>query len=92
MPGGGKPFRRRPGGDPAREYATVAHFRLTPAGVEANQWASVCPFCTEGRLLCVRNPVTFVLEHQDVCTLCGQRVEYEDIDDMRDRDWAGRGE
>jgi len=67
---------------------TVEHHNLTPARDEANKWASICPFCEDGLLLCHRDSATFVLLEFDVCTLCGQRVKYADIAEMRRKDWA----
>jgi len=92
----GAPYRRRVNADPALEYEDrneaptidVVHFELTPASDADNLWRSVCPACKHGWLLAMRQPATFVLQEFDVCTLCGQRVRYVDIDDMRAKDWA----
>lgn len=89
MPAGsGVSFLRRPDGTAASEFADVRHHHLTPARDEANKWASVCPLCKEGLLLVIREPATFHLQEMDCCTLCGKRFKYEDIAEMRMKDWA----
>jgi uncharacterized protein (DUF983 family) len=69
----------------------VEHAGLTPGLRDANKIASRCPFCEEGLLLGMRDQVTFVIQEFDCCTLCGQRVKYSDIADLRAKDWAGKG-
>jgi hypothetical protein len=50
---------------------------------DVSDYRSKCPECKEGTLLMRRNPVTFVLDKEDMCALCGQRFEYTDIDEIR---------
>lgn len=54
--------------------------------VEESEWKRICPACNKGLLLVLRNLETFKLEKIDHCILCGQRVEYLDIEEMRQRD------
>jgi hypothetical protein len=84
----GKPHRRRPDGDPAGEFADVEHRNLQSPGDSDSALARVCPFCQDGRLLVTRDPVSYVLQELDVCLLCGQRVKYADIAELRKKDWA----
>ncbi len=72
-----------PGCNRAAPVLQVEHFRLEPMG---NGWKRECPACGQGLLLVVRHPDTFRLEPLDSCTLCAQRVEYLDIEDMRRKD------
>ncbi len=44
---------------------------------------SVCPSCYEGTLMMHRNSDTGELMAEDVCTLCGQRFVYDDIEKIR---------
>lgn len=44
---------------------------------------SYCPFCEKGILLVARNSDTLILEAEDMCFSCGQRIEYLDIDELR---------
>jgi len=66
----------------------VTHHELTPMDDRPNKWASICPACNKGTLGVRRHPETFRLEVHDLCTLCGQLIEYKDIEDMRNKDWA----
>jgi uncharacterized protein (DUF983 family) len=67
----------------------VAHADL--ARERESAFTSVCPACHEGSLGMRRHAGTFRLEEWDCCALCGQRVRYTDIDDVRSRDWAKGG-
>lgn len=63
----------------------VNHFELNPLDERPNRWASECPKCS-GVLTVARDKDTFELLPFDRCVLCGQRVEYLDIEDMRRKD------
>ncbi len=73
----------------SKEPIVVEHFRLDPADREANKWASICPSCKTGTLPVRRAPHTMFLEGLDICLLCGEQVQYSDIEEMRAKDWAG---
>lgn len=49
-------------------------------------YARPCPICKKGILFVGRNNETFILEEYDNCVLCGQRVRYLDIQEMRERE------
>jgi hypothetical protein len=59
----------------------VAHASLTRSDISV--FRSWCPVCKEGVLLVTRDPRTLRLAAQDNCVLCGQRVEYTDIEALR---------
>lgn len=42
-----------------------------------------CPVCGDGLLLMHRHEATGELLDRDVCTNCGQRIVYEDIETVR---------
>lgn len=42
-----------------------------------------CPFCDEGVLVLRRGIETGELVDNDTCLLCGQQVQYVDIEDLR---------
>jgi hypothetical protein len=42
-----------------------------------------CPFCLGGVLPVTRDKDTFQLEEYDICLLCAQQVQYNDIEAMR---------
>lgn len=49
----------------------------------------MCPVCQKGVLLVRREPSpSFKMLAEDHCTLCGQRFEFLDIEEMRNNDWA----
>jgi hypothetical protein len=45
-----------------------------------------CPACKKGLLLVSRERKTLRLLEEDHCVLCGQRVKYTDIQQMRERE------
>lgn len=47
---------------------------------EDSAFKSECPSCETGLLLVKRNMETFVVENEDICTHCGQRFKYIDIE------------
>lgn len=49
---------------------------------------SICPGCNTGLLLVRRDNSTFEIQSFDICSLCGQVVEYEDIEDLRKGDFG----
>lgn len=65
----------------------VQHSQLLKVGEAAVQ----CPACRRGVLKLTRDAGSFVIQPQDICTLCGQRVEYMDVAELRSKDWAGIG-
>ncbi len=65
---------------------SIVHFQLDPADEKANHWASKCPQCKEGRLPVRRHRSSNQIAKNDICLLCGQRVVYIDIEDMRRKD------
>ena len=62
----------------------VNHKQLIRIG--DSPYRSKCPFCENGILFVYRNEKTFELEQKDCCIVCGQRVEYADIEAMRLRE------
>ena len=66
----------------------VFHTDLDPESSIPNKLASICPVCKEGSLGVRRDPQTLILQEIDICTLCGQRVQYLDIEKLRSQDWA----
>ncbi len=46
-------------------------------------YRSICPACNIGLLFVGRDPKTHILQEHDYCVLCGQRVIYTDIEDLR---------
>jgi hypothetical protein len=66
----------------------VRHAKLPPAD-EPARLARQCPACRRGALRLHRDPTTFELWEVDHCDLCGQRVRYLDIAELRKKDWAG---
>lgn len=59
----------------------VRHAELTRFGDSA--YKSECLCCPNGVLLMERHPETFQLSEQDRCMVCGQRVIYLDIREVR---------
>ncbi len=55
---------------------------------EESIFKSICPICENGLLLLARGKETFKLLSHDRCTLCGQIFIYEDINELRESDWA----
>lgn len=55
--------------------------------VRPGQWASDCPKCHKGVLTVIRDNTDFTIKAEDCCRLCGQQVEYSDVDLMRSRDF-----
>lgn len=49
-------------------------------------YKTVCPACDDGLLLVARDQKTFELLADDRCVLCGQRVIYDDIEEMRQKE------
>ena len=78
----------QPGQNLDKPIYEIEHYLLEPINYP-NCWASVCPVCEEGTLGVRRDMKTLVFQEIDICTLCGQRVKYTDIDNMRSKDWAG---
>jgi hypothetical protein len=64
------------------EPITVAHADLERA-TDESIFRSVCPVCKEGLLMVGRDQETFKLVAEDNCILCGQKVVYSDIDNLR---------
>jgi len=58
----------------------VVHRNLQRAD-ENSPFRSLCPFCFNGILLVGRDDKDFKLKAQDRCVLCGQAVEYIDMQD-----------
>ena len=56
--------------------------------VDESSWRRQCPVCKEGLLLVSRNPHTLKLQAIDRCILCGQLVNYDDVKQMRLKDFA----
>ena len=50
-------------------------------------YRSECPVCKIGILLVRRDDDSFVLKAEDRCILCGQKFVYDDIDEMRKKDF-----
>jgi len=50
-------------------------------------YKSVCPVCHKGLLLVRRHQETLIFEEYDSCVLCGQRIRYLDINNLRKRNW-----
>lgn len=69
-----------------REPLVVEHFLLTPASEAPNRFASQCPMCKEGILPVRRDRITLKIKRFDCCLLCGQRVIYLDVEDLRRKD------
>jgi hypothetical protein len=63
----------------------VRHADLTRQSGDS-RYRSVCPVCLEGLLLVQRDDTSFVLREFDNCILCGQRVRYLDIEELRQRE------
>ena len=65
----------------------VKHSLLERAG--DSNYTSICSECKIGVLVVRRNEKkNFIIEEYDRCLLCGQAFEYEDIDELREMDWA----
>ena len=62
----------------------VQHAALPRA--DDSLWRSECPVCADGLLLVRRSGWNGVLQAEDNCIACGQRVVYDDIAAMRERD------
>lgn len=58
----------------------VRYFDLESKG---DGMAKVCPVCVEGTLTVARSRETFGVLEEDMCLLCGQRVVYLDIEELR---------
>jgi uncharacterized protein (DUF983 family) len=69
----------------------VNHADLQPVSGDAGALARQCPACNKGSLQIHRDRATLAILAEDVCTLCGQRVRYLDIDTLRAHDWAHGG-
>lgn len=50
---------------------------------DTSDYKSCCPVCEDGLLMVWRDDKTLELKAEDYCVLCGQRVVYEDIEDLR---------
>ena len=72
----------------AKEPMRVKHSSLTRSG--DSQWQSNCPICSIGILLVYRDMATYIIKERDNCIHCGRLFIYEDIEDMRSKDWAGK--
>lgn len=66
------------------EIIHVRHADLDAVG--DSKYQRRCPACKTGSLPVTRNRSTFMLEAADRCSLCGQRVVYDDIEDLRQKD------
>lgn len=53
---------------------------------EPRKWKKICPRCKVGLLLVGRNQENNKLLELDHCVLCGQKVRYLDIEEMRKQD------
>lgn len=62
----------------------VEHKKLIRVGV--SPYRSDCPVCKKGILPVTRHSKTYKLLEFDRCLLCGQRVRYTDIQEMRMRE------
>ena len=62
----------------------VKHSKLK--SVDGGNYKRFCPACKEGILLVGRERLTLRLLEEDRCILCGQRVKYTDIQQMRTRE------
>ena len=60
------------------------HSKLESSG--ESLYRKICPVCKEGVLLVYRDQESFKLVDLDMCILCGQRVKYLDIADMRSKE------
>jgi len=67
----------------------VFHENLLP--IAASYYESRCPFCDKGIFIAKRDPITELLDENDVCTMCGQKIRYADIARVRDRDPYQKG-
>ena len=56
--------------------------------VDESVFRSACPVCDNGMMLVRRSSRTMLLETEDMCLGCGQHFIYQDIDTLRDKDWA----
>jgi len=60
----------------------VKHADLTRSS-DDSRYRSECPVCGDGTLRVYRDPETLELLALDRCILCGQRVIYDDIEDLK---------
>jgi uncharacterized protein (DUF983 family) len=65
----------------------VLHAQLKRSD-EESRYRSHCPVCTEGVLFLRRDQKTLVLLAEDNCIACGQRIIYDDIEELRKKDHA----
>lgn len=78
--------RRKPMGNLNinKEPVKVRHSHLKRVD-KSSLYKSECPVCNEGVLLVHRDD-DMNLSENDICILCGQRVVYTDIDELRNRE------
>ncbi len=50
---------------------------------DQSEYRSKCPVCATGVLLVRRDSLSFQLVATDLCIRCGQRVIYDDIEELR---------
>lgn len=60
-----------------------ADLRKIPGG--ESTFRRFCPVCIHGILMVKRNIITLALEAEDNCLLCGQRVKYKDVEQLKER-------
>ena len=74
---------------PANLHAPALHVRHADLKrVDDSPYRSQCPACKQGILLVGRDRHTLLLLQGDNCIACGQRVYYDDIEDLREREKA----
>ncbi len=61
----------------------VNWFDLGRLAIDRNSHRSCCPTCTGGVLTMHRHAESLELLAEDLCTLCGQRIVYLDIERVR---------
>jgi len=74
----------------SRINVSPIHVKHSELGRTASNSAyrSECPMCEVGLLLVMRDDETFKLKAEDRCLLCGQKFVYDDIDEMREKDFV----
>ena len=69
----------------SNESIHVKHSDLTRFNHDS-MYKSECPVCENGILLFYRDQETLELLPEDRCVSCGQRVIYDDIEELRRRE------
>ncbi|MBV8069206.1 MAG: hypothetical protein JO270_04825 [Acidobacteriaceae bacterium] len=84
-----RPCHVSPGANLFAPILDVRYVDLARLPNQEDGWKRACPVCRQGALNIFRHSETLDLYEFDHCTLCGQRVRYLDILDMRRVDSVG---